>query len=331
MAVLPITAFPRELSANLFQTNEIPSLALQADPRVSYAAYIPDEHYPQSPTNKVKLPLLVAVHGTHRRHSRCLATWKDFAIKHKCAIIAPLFPAMLQTPTDLDGYHYLGRPPQPDAAFSKWLDREAVEVPMVYASFSTGDDTDLRYDLLLLAMVEEVSLRWPAIDSSKFLLTGFPGGGQFVHRFMYLHHERLLGASVGAPGSVTRLDDSTSWPMGTRDIEAVFGKKIDMDGLRGLSILASVGGDDVKGDASKTRRSVKGSVLGDEIEVNKTRVRKLKELVENWRENELNVELVAVPGVAHDMEKVNPPVEAFMSKRVAQWHQDHSPEGCRST
>ncbi|KAK9234061.1 hypothetical protein V1525DRAFT_414306 [Lipomyces kononenkoae] len=72
----------------------------------------------------------------------------------------------------------------------------------------------MRYDLLLLAILDEVSLRCPAIDTSKVLLTGFSGGGQFVHRFTYLHPERLLAVNVGAPGSVTYLDDNRPWADG---------------------------------------------------------------------------------------------------------------------
>jgi hypothetical protein len=43
----------------------------------------------------------------------------------------------------------------------------------VYASFNAESDTDLRYDLILLALLDGVSLRWPAIDTSKILLTAF--------------------------------------------------------------------------------------------------------------------------------------------------------------
>ena len=35
-------------------------------------------------------------------------------------------------------------------------------------------------------------LRWKGISTKKAFMTGFPSGGQFLQRFMYLHSERLL-------------------------------------------------------------------------------------------------------------------------------------------
>jgi hypothetical protein len=39
-----------------------------------------------------------------------------------------------------------------------------------------------------------------------------------------------------------------------------------------------------------------------------------------YRRGGLNVELMVVPDVAHEMEKVNSPVEAYMLKQLEQWH-----------
>lgn len=145
--LIPVTAFPRELCRTLFLTNEIPISALQADPRILYAAFIPDEHYPQLPNDPIKLPLLVAVHGTGRRHNRYIDVWREFAIKNRCAIVAPIFPCLVASPTDADGYHYLGRPPTPDSPVYEKILKSKVEVPKVYAKV---DNRDVRYDLLLL-------------------------------------------------------------------------------------------------------------------------------------------------------------------------------------
>ena len=119
------------------------------------------------PTDSVRLPLLVAIHGTSRRNLRYIATWKQFALEHECAIVAPLFPGMLQGPTDLDGYHYLDRPkPKPASPFFDKIVQKEVAVPKVYASINAEGYTNLRYDLILLAMLDEVSLLLPAIDTS---------------------------------------------------------------------------------------------------------------------------------------------------------------------
>ena len=54
----------------------------------------------------------------------------------------------------------------------------------------------------------------------RFLLHGFSGGGQFVHRFGYLHADRLAGLSIGAPGRITYLDPDRPWWIGKRRLFA---------------------------------------------------------------------------------------------------------------
>ena len=95
MQLIPITAFPRELYPIVFLTNDVPNSTIQADQRFLYAAFIPDKHYPQSPTSSTKLPLLVVIHGTNRRNDRCLDAWRDFALNNRCAVVAPLFPCLV--------------------------------------------------------------------------------------------------------------------------------------------------------------------------------------------------------------------------------------------
>lgn len=51
----------------------------------------------------------------------------------------------------------------------------------------------------------------------------------------------------------------------------------------------------LNGDVSKTGRVINGDAFGDQIEANKTRVQKAGQLVANWRQEGLNVELVVVP------------------------------------
>jgi pimeloyl-ACP methyl ester carboxylesterase len=93
--------------------------------------------------------------------------------------------------------------PKPDSPFFDKIVQKEVAVPKVYASINAEGYTNLRYDLILLVMLDEVSLLWPAIDTSKVLLTWFSGGGQFVHGFTYLHPERLPAVNVSGPGSVS--------------------------------------------------------------------------------------------------------------------------------
>jgi hypothetical protein len=46
---------------------------------------------------------------------------------------------------------------------------------------------------------------------------------------------------------VTLLDDSKPWPTGIKDIEKIVGRRGNLDSLRRLSILVTVGRNDVRG------------------------------------------------------------------------------------
>src|SRR5690606_4666895 len=79
-----------------------------------------------------------------------------------------------------------------------------------------------------------------------FLLHGFSGGGHFTHRFYYLHPNRLLGASIGAPGRITYLDDTKKWYVGINNFEETFGVPIRYELMKQVPIHMVVGGEDVE-------------------------------------------------------------------------------------
>ncbi|KAK4549453.1 hypothetical protein LTR36_006450 [Oleoguttula mirabilis] len=315
MAILPVTALPRHLLVKCFLLDNVPSIAVQAEPRVSYASWIPDAHYPHDEVTR--LPLLVAIHGSHREDHRCLNLWKDFANEHKCAVVAPLFPAMIQGPLDGEGYHYLGRAPAMGGMLAKAIAAKSVATDSPIAGL---DDTSIRYDRVLLHILDEVSIRWPAIETSRIFLTGYSGGGQFVHRFAYFHADRLAALSVGAPGAVTKLDPSTPWPLGTGGMEDVFGGDlVNIDALRKVPILAVVGGEDIGSEVAELSNVLKGSQSGSVEDGPRSRIALLESLAQNWRDNGIGVKFVVVPGVGHNMEGVNGPVSDFMTEHIDAW------------
>lgn len=165
---------PHAFRKKAYLLGSIPWQCSNVDPRIPYALYIPEEAY-NDPARTRKLPLLVYIHGTRRDTSALQGSLIPFADTTQCAILAPLFPVGLDHPHDLSSYKFLNA-------------------------------KSYRSDLVLLSIVKEVSKRWQHIKTDKFFLMGFSGGGQFAHRFLYVHPERLLGISVGAPGNVTMLD-----------------------------------------------------------------------------------------------------------------------------
>ncbi len=181
-----------------------------ADPRFSYSLYVP----PSALKRDAKTKLIVSIHGTGRQFEVSLRSLAQFARWNDCIVLCPLFPAGVLGDRNLHGYKYL-------------------------------IEGDIRYDQVLLAMIEEISYRY-SLDFPKFMLCGFSGGGHFVHRFLLLHPSRLSACSIGAPGSVTLIDPSKPWWVGTRDVPEIFGIILDEEALRRVPIHMAVGSADLE-------------------------------------------------------------------------------------
>ncbi|GFN18200.1 hypothetical protein AtubIFM56815_004317 [Aspergillus tubingensis] len=295
---IPLTTpeVPPQFLKSAFLVEHIPQRTLAAEPRVSYTLYIPPTHYnpdpnrvsKSSPYDKSKLPLLVNIHGTSRNNS-IRPEQASFAESTPCAILSPLFPANIDGPNDLDSYKVL---------------RSAT----------------LRSDLALLAILDEVATVWPGIDTEKVFLAGFSGGGQFAHRFLYVHPERLAAVSVGAPGKVTMLDEQLAWPSGIANFQEVFGKTLDKDVMRNVHIQLVIGSEDVKVHGGKEFWDWAKKVMAQRMAAEKAseknsgkekmgkrevvmmdqgRSQSLQQLQSSWQADGIEAQLDLVDGVAH--------------------------------
>ncbi|KAJ5701193.1 hypothetical protein N7488_008741 [Penicillium malachiteum] len=284
--VLSTADVPQQFLQAAYLVGHVPLKALEADPRVSYMLYIPPAHYTSDPNSR-KLPLLVWIHGTRRR----LGALEDgdlvsFANTTPCAILAPIFPAGLDGPNDLDSYKLLR-------------------------------STTFRSDLALLAMLDEIAPRWPGIATDKVFMLGFSGGGQFVHRFLYLNPERLLAVSVGAPGRATVLDERYQWPLGIADVQKLFGRTVNKELIRDVAVQLAVGDEDnevhggndfwtwlqkVQGKESDTTRQIS----------NQGRLQVVRYLHAAWELDDINCQLDVVPGAAHEAGKIRPSQLQFL-------------------
>jgi poly(3-hydroxybutyrate) depolymerase len=291
---------PPQFLKSAYLVGKIPRKALASEPRVSYDLYIPPQHYYTNIPAEVheasgvsriitqKLPLLVFIHGTLRDDCYVDRGLVPFAESTPCAVMAPLFPAGIDSPIDLDSYKLLRSP-------------------------------TLRSDLALLSMLDEVAYRWPGIETSKIFLMGYSGGGQFVHRFLYLHPERLAAVSIGAPGSVTFLDDSAKWPAGVADVEVLFGKHINRNLIREVEIHLVVGDADVEVHGGeefwiwlrKFKAAAKdglpdgttsnaGRNKAQDKQIVRNRLGTLKQLQASWEEDYIKAQLEIVEGVKHE-------------------------------
>jgi dienelactone hydrolase len=155
--------------------------------------------------------LIVAIHHSKRKSRDVFA---ELAERRNQVVLAPLFPANVLGDGNVDGYKYL-------------------------------IEGDIRYDSLLNDMIAR-TVESTGCDGERFCMFGFSGGGHFVHRYMLTNPSRLKAASIGAPGQVTLLDDEVDWWVGVRNIEALFGKPLDLEALRHVKVQLIVGEQDTE-------------------------------------------------------------------------------------
>ncbi|MDR6173024.1 pimeloyl-ACP methyl ester carboxylesterase [Nocardioides zeae] len=270
-AIVPASAFPAGHPGRDLLTARTPFLASRSDQRFSYALQLPSTYADDSDP----LHVLVAVHGTGRRAERYLDAFADFGEQHGVAVLAPFFPAGISDPNDVHNYKFIAY-------------------------------DDIRFDLVLLAMLDEAATRWNlAVD--RFALHGFSGGGQFSHRFLYLHPDRLSAVSIGAPGRVTLPDRNETWWKGVGDIEERFGLAWRPDVVASVPTQLVIGAlDDRAQDLATVEPDGNGA----------TRRQRLDRLAEHLRGIGCEPLVTVVPDVAHDAMGVLPVVRDFLAARV---------------
>ena len=263
-------------TSTVYQRGATPIIASQVDPRLHYCLYVPQR------LTDDRAPLVVVQHGTARSATNYRNQLKDFAEDQGVVILTPIFPAGLVDPDDLHNF--------------KFIEYEGI-----------------RFDRMLLAIVDEVASRYP-VAAEQFYLHGFSGGGQFTHRFLYLHPDRLAAASIGAPGRITQLDDTLPWWLGTKGFEEKFGQSIDFEALRRVPIQLVVGSEDVE-TWEIMNRGESNWMDGAEL-TGTTRIERLRTLEANYRSHGLDITFDVVEGAAHSGSKILPTVERFFTNQL---------------
>jgi poly(3-hydroxybutyrate) depolymerase len=237
--------------------------ASRTDPRFSYCTYAPQH----TRTSKRPMQLVVVMHGTGRAFTEYRDAFAEFAKWNDCIVLCPLFPAGPQGDGNRDGFKFL-------------------------------QEANIRYDQILLAMVDEVANKF-GCDFSRFALFGFSGGGQFVNRFALLHPERLWALSIGAPGSVTLLDFEQDWWVGVRDFDKKFGKALDLAKLKALPVHMVVGKADTETWEITHREGGKFYMKGAN-DAGRTRPERLDSLRKSFERAGVSVQLDLVDNVPHN-------------------------------
>ncbi len=271
---------PEARGSNLYYRGNTVAFACKKDPRFSYVMYVPEN---LGEADSDPPDLIVCIHGTGRTNVLYRDSFTEFGRYNNCVVVAPLFPVGVLGDENRNGFKYI-------------------------------QEADIRYDEVVLAIVSEVEARLSQ-NFPRFLMFGYSGGGHFVHRFAYLHPERLSAVCVGAPGSVTLIDETRDWWVGTRDIKQRFGRDIDMAALRDIEFLVTVGGADLE-TWEITHRPGSTYWMEGANDAGATRGERAKTLVDSLKAHGVTAGLTVVPNVAHDMEGVLHAVKDFFFRHL---------------
>jgi len=246
------------------------------DNRFAYTLYVPTSI--EDPERQIDL--VVSLHGSTRAMETYRNGFSEFGRWNDCVILSPLFPVGVLGDGNGDGY------------------KQLVE-------------GDIRYDQILLEMVASVAEKYNR-RFDTFALFGYSGGGQFTHRFCYLHPQKLWAASIGAPGSVTLLDADQDWWVGVRDFERRFGKPLDLEALRQVPIHMVVGDADLETWEITHREGGKHYMPGANA-AGRTRPERLATLQASFEAAGVKVRLDVLPNVPHQGIKAMPAAQDFFA------------------
>jgi poly(3-hydroxybutyrate) depolymerase len=249
--------------AAMYDLGSTPIFASKTDPRFSYCLYVP----PGFASAKTAPELIVAMHGTGRSFVEYRNALAEFGRWNNCLILAPLFPIGVRGDGNRDGFKYM-------------------------------IEGDIRYDRVLIDMVDEVGVKY-GIRFDRFALFGYSGGGHFAHRFLMLHPDRLWAASIGAPGSVTLLDPTRDWWVGTRDVATRFGIEIDPAAMAKVPVQMVVGSADLETWEITHREGGRNWMPGAN-DAGRTRPERLQSLQRSFEAAGIEVRFDLIAGMAHD-------------------------------
>ena len=271
------------MTASLFRLDQSTGYfgfqACRLDRRFSYGVYVPRGY---TLARAADYKILVVVHGSERAPEVARELCVDLAEETRRIVLAPLFPVAVTEDEETHNYIFL-----------KYR--------------------DIRFDQVLLAMVDELGRRF-GVSGDKFWLAGFSGGGQFAHRFMYLHAARLSAVSVGAPGIVNTLSESQDWFVGIRDVHTQFGQDVDLRGMQCLPVQIVVGAEDVESDIVIAPPN---ALYMDGVnDSGLTRVERARYLHQLMQAAGVDASLDIVPGAAHCAAHVQDAVNGFFRRQA---------------
>ncbi|TPM40861.1 alpha/beta hydrolase [Mesorhizobium sp. B2-3-4] len=274
-----VSGSPRKLG--YYDRGATPYFASRADQRFSYCLFVPEDY---EIDGQDRYDLVVLVHGTARWAEHYRSAFADFCRRQRAIVLAPLFPAGVTAPGELSSYKLMR-------------------------------DGGIAYDRVLLDMVAEVTGRY-RLRGDRFLMHGFSGGGHFSHRFLYLHPERLLGVSIGAPGIVTLLDVEHDFWVGLRNFEQIFGKPLDLAAIRRVPVHLVIGAEDKETWEIRLTPQDSWWMPGAERLAEANRLERMAALRASLEAHGVACVQDIVAGAGHDGRAMLEPVQAWMATQL---------------
>lgn len=170
---------------------------------------------PESASAAGRASLVVSVHGISRNALEQIECFAAYAADRGCVVMAPCF----DTPADTD-YQRLGRR-------------------------GRGRRADLVLDQTIVRLEESTGI----LFDRRFFF-GYSGGGQFVHRYLMAHPDRVAGAVVASAGWYTFPDAALAYPVGLRVGGSLPGVRLEANVFLRVPVLTLVGNRDVERDDS---------------------------------------------------------------------------------
>jgi hypothetical protein len=107
-----------------------------------------------------------------------------------------------------------------------------------------------RLDLQMLAMVDDLKNRLlnnNVKTSDSILMMGFSASGMFTNRFVMIHPERIIAASIGSPGGWAMVPTAKwnnvqlTYPVGVGDFEIIFEKPFNLEAFKRSRSISTLG------------------------------------------------------------------------------------------
>lgn len=174
----------------LYSKGRTAVFSCEADPRASFCLYIPSTH----PVERLykgesignfdsTFPLVVLIHHAGLNGQSLRDDWSEWAENHQCVVLSPMFPYSFRGVSGNTSSLRSGLDTVLELTFAK--DDEFADY---YKYMKDPDPSNpVRYDLLLLDMVETASREWGFIETDRFCLAGYSAGGQVSPQSLTCH------------------------------------------------------------------------------------------------------------------------------------------------